>query len=91
VIFKEIDEMDNMTERVALLGVMPDGSSKVIGTVPTPPAMKRRDIVRDYFGETHGREDVFDDASLCLSALNDYHEWLVAQGWEAPPFEVKTA
>lgn len=85
----EIDDMSSdEDDRVTALGVRADGSSEVVGTAPMPPKMKMREIVRNYFGEpTCGPNDC-DDASMCMYALESYHEWLVKQGWTAPPIVV---
>ena len=74
-----------MEERVTLLGTLPDGSTKVLGTVNAPPTMKMRDIVRNYIGEPHDDDEHADDeATVAMWILKDYHAWLVAQGWKAP-------
>lgn len=75
-------------EKVDLLGVRADGSSEVIGQVPMPPKMKMRDIVRDMFGEPSGDPDACDDASMCMYALECFHEWLLEQGWMPPKVAV---
>ena len=76
-----------MDEQVNLIGVKADGSSDLLGTVPMPPAMKRREIVRNFFGEPGGPDDI-DDASCCLYALEQYHDWLLRQGWTPPQLVV---
>lgn len=73
-----------MTEQVTLLGENLDGCRVVLRTVPMQPGMKREDIARNYFSTT--REDT--EGELCLMALNDYHEWLLSQGWIAPKIEM---
>lgn len=77
-----------MMDDVKLLGVRADGSAVVLGAIPEQPAMKRRDIVRNYFGEPSDDMDDFDDATTCLAALIDYHAWLLSQGWKAPELVV---
>lgn len=74
---------------MTVLGVRHDGSSEVLGTAATPPGMKRREIVRSYFGEPNDGPDACDDASMCLYALESYHEWLIEQGWTPPLLTIK--
>lgn len=78
-----------MNDTVKVIGVRRDGSSVVLGEAPMPAAMKRREIVRGFFGEPSQDEDGT-EADMCLWALEQYHEWLVAQGWQAPPVAITT-
>jgi hypothetical protein len=79
-------------DTVTLIGEKPDGSAEVLGTIPTPPSIKRGQIARDYFGGCinciNPDEDDVSDAYSCLLALEEYHNWLVAQGWLAPKLEI---
>lgn len=75
----------NAQERVTLVGVRADGSSKVLGSVPMPPEMKRREIVTNFFERPSDDPDDCSDANMCLYALEQYHEWLLQQGWTPPP------
>jgi hypothetical protein len=79
-----------MSDTVNLIGVKADGSAELLGTIPTPPDMKRRALAQEQFGAF--AEDGFgNDSDWCLCALDQYHEWLVAQGWKAPPLVVSPA
>lgn len=79
-------------DKVQVIGIRRDGTQEVLGTAPTPPAMRRREIARDVFGEPSsggdGWADGWSNADLCLGALEVYHEWLIAEGWTAPPLVV---
>jgi hypothetical protein len=84
----EVDDIwDDDEDRVTFVGEKADGSRDVLGTVPKPPAMKRREIVRDFFGEPGGPDDMGEPSS-CLCALEQYHDWLLRQGWTAPQLTV---
>lgn len=72
-------------DAITVVGVRADGSTHTLGTAPMPPGMKQRDIVRNYFGEPNDADPMAcDDATLCLAALEAYHEWLLQQGWQPP-------
>lgn len=75
-------------DRVTVIGERADGSREIIGTAPMPPKMKMREIVRNYFGEPTCGPDDCDEASMCMYALEAYHEWILEQGWTAPPMKV---
>jgi hypothetical protein len=79
-----------MRETMNLIGVKADGSSDLLGTVPLSPMIKRKDIAREQFGPLSPDESGT-DADCCLWALDQYHEWLVQQGWQAPPLVVSPA
>ena len=66
-------------ETVTVIGVRRDGSSEVVGTAPLPASMKRRDIVREMFGEPSADQSGT-EADMCLWALEQYDEWLAAKG-----------
>jgi hypothetical protein len=70
---------------VDLVGVKADGTQDVLGKVAMPPAMKAREIVRNYFGEPVVDGD---EADLCLAALQDFEAWLLEQGWTKPELKV---
>ena len=72
-------------ETMNVIGVRTDGSAEVIGTAPVSPAIKRREIVRDYFGNSSSEGD---ESDMCLWALEQYHEFLVSQGWTALPLTI---
>jgi len=74
-----------MSDTVNVLGVKADGSQHLIGTAPMPASMKRLELAREQFGEPNGDGN---DADCCLWAMEAYHEWLVKQGWQAPPLVV---
>jgi hypothetical protein len=79
-----------MSDTMNVLGVKADGSSVLLGTAPPPPKMKREDLAREQFGPLSPDESG-NDADCCLWALEMYHEWLLAQGWQAPPLVVSPA
>jgi hypothetical protein len=79
-----------MSDTVNVIGVKADGSADLLGTTGLTPAMKRADIAREQFGPLTPDESG-NDADLCLWALEAYHEWLVLQGWQAPPLVVSPA
>ncbi len=62
-------------DTVTVLGVNADGSSTVLGTTTTPPAMKRREIAGDMCG-TLSEDGSGTPGDFCLWALEQYHEWL---------------
>lgn len=72
-------------EKVDVLGVRKDGSTQIVGQTAMPPAMKMHEIVRDLFGEPAAGPLDFDEAGMCLHALETYHAWLLEQGWTPPP------
>lgn len=74
-----------MTDKMNVLGVRADGSSELLGTVPISPRLKMREIVANFFEHPSDDDDDGSDANMCLWALEAYHEWLLAQGWTAPP------
>ena len=77
-------------DKIEIYGKKPDGSLELIGTAKTtPPEFKRREIVANHFWEPRGDEQ--DEAHSCLYALDDYHEWLVGQGWTGPGLEIEPA
>lgn len=76
-----------MSDTVNVIGVRADGSSDVLGTSPTPPAMKRREIASEMFGAL-SQDESGNEADCCLWALEHYHVWLVAQGWKDPALVV---
>lgn len=76
-----------MNDTVKLVGVRADGTEEVIGSIATPPSMKREEIAREQFGEL-SKDESGTDADICLWALESYHEWLVKQGWRGPPLLV---
>lgn len=73
-------------EKVVLLGEKADGSRTVLGEVPMPPEMKQLDLARQYFSGSAADED--SDTAYCLYALQEYHTWLLAQGWQQPPLSI---
>ena len=77
-------------EAVNLIGVKTDGSATLLGTVPMPPEMKRREIAVEHFGSLSPDESG-NDGDLCLWALEQYHDWLVQQGWQAPVLSIAPA
>jgi hypothetical protein len=79
-----------MSDTVNVIGVKADGSSDLLGTAPMPAGMKRREIARDMCGVLSDDESGT-AGDFCLWALEQYHEWLVQQGWQAPPLVVSPA
>ena len=78
-----------MSDEYKVYGVKADGTEVLLGTVKgVPPVVKRKEIVANYFWEPRGDED--DEAHACLWALEDYHEWLVEQGWKGPGLMVES-
>lgn len=75
-------------ETMNVYGRKPDGSTELIGTAPITPAIKRRDIVANFFEQPNDDPDDCSDANMCLWALEQYHEWLVSEGWTAPPLKI---
>lgn len=76
-----------MNDTVNVIGVKADGSADLLGTAPMPAGMKRADLAREQFGPL-SHDESGNDADCCLWALEQYHEWLVQQGWQAPPLVV---
>ena len=73
---------------IEIYGRKRDGNVELIGTAKTtPPEFKRREIVANYFEAPSG--DGYSDANCCLWALEDYHNWLVEQGWTGPKLEIE--
>jgi hypothetical protein len=78
-----------MSDEYKVYGVKADGTEVLLGTVKgVPPEVKRKEIVANYFWEPRGDED--EEAHACLWALEDYHEWLVEQGWKGPVLRVES-
>ena len=73
-----------MSDTMKLFGVKPNGETVLLGDAAITPAMKRADIAREQFGPLTPDESG-NDADLCLWALENYHKWLVAQGWTLAP------
>ena len=72
---------------IELYGVKEDGTHVFIGhAATTPPEIKRREIVGNYFEKPHG--DDCSDANCCLWALEEYHKWLVSMGWSGPKMQI---
>lgn len=70
-----------MSEEVAVYGVnRTTGRMEYVGQSSTPPSMKRREIAREYFGEFE--DDDGSDAEMLFGALEQYHNWLISQGWQ---------
>ena len=76
-----------MNDTVNVIGIKADGSSDLLGTAPMPPAMKRREIAREMLGELSDDESGT-PADFCLCSMEQYHDWLVSQGWKAPQLVV---
>lgn len=80
----------NQESKVEVFGVNRDGSKVHLGAAATtPPAFKRHDIVANYFEPPNGDENDYSEANCCLWALEDYHNWLVEQGWTGPAIKVE--
>ncbi len=77
-----------MSDTVNLIGVKSDGSADLLGVIPTPPRMKRRELAQEQFGALT-EDDSGNEADCCLWALDNYHDWLVSQGWKEPPLVVQ--
>lgn len=82
-----VQAAERQPETVRVYGVRADGGTELVGVAPMPPVLKMHEIVEGYFGRS--REEG-DEADSCLSALHDFHAWLVRQGW-APPQGVDLA
>lgn len=80
-----------MSDEYKVYGVKADGTEVLLGTVKgVPPEVRRKEIVADYFWEPSGVDVDYNDANSCLWALEDYHEWLVEQGWKGPGLMVES-
>ena len=76
--------------KVEVYGVNADGTEVFLGhAASTPPGIKRREIVANYFCEPNNDPDDCSEANSCLWALEDYHNWLVEQGWTGPKLEIQ--
>jgi len=70
-----------MSEDVAIYGVNKStGVMEFLGKTSTPPSMKQREIAVEYFGNFE--DDDGSDAEMMFGALEQYHNWLVSQGWK---------
>jgi hypothetical protein len=69
-------------ETIDLVGVV-NGVHVPIGTMPMPPSMKAKEIVRSYFGRID--EDEGNEAAMALWACNELVTWMESQGWTPPP------
>lgn len=58
---------------MTVYGIKADGTEVLLGHFPTTPS---------------GDDDDCSDANSCLWALEQYHEWLVSQGWTGPAVNV---
>lgn len=79
-----------MTETNELLvhGILADGTEVLLGKVENHPAIKRREIVANYFNAPTDDKDDCSESNMCLWALEDYHSWLVQQGWTGPKLKI---
>lgn len=79
-----------MTEKneVLVYGVRADGTEELLGSIQQHPAVKRREIVANYFNAPTDDKLDCSDSNLCLWALEEYHAWLVEQGWSGPKLEI---
>lgn len=79
-----------MTDTVNIVGQRADGSSVLLGTAPMPPEMKRKEIARSMCGELSDDESGT-AADYCLWSMEQYHDWLVKQGWKPPELKITPA
>jgi hypothetical protein len=70
-------------ETVDVYGVSADGTQTKVGTMPMPPSMKAREIVRTYFHDID--EENGSDGAMALWACNELVSWMEQQGWTPPP------
>lgn len=79
-----------MTENneVQVFGIRADGTEVLLGKVEQHPAIKRREIVANYFNAPTDDKDDCSESNMCLWALEDYHSWLVQQGWTGPKLKI---
>lgn len=65
-----------------LMGVK-DGVETKIGTMPLPPKMKLKEIVRSYFSGSI--DDDMSDASYAYAVGEELINWMIANGWAISP------
>ncbi len=75
----------HQAQTCTLKGVRTDGTEQELGTIPVPPAMKLKEIMRQYF--TGEAEDQDSDLALAIAAGTEFMNWLNAQGWGMRPAE----
>lgn len=66
-----------------IFGKRPDGSQELLGKGPMPPAMKARELLRDYGFDTPDDED--SESAFALAVCEDLVAWMLKVGWQAPP------
>lgn len=75
--------------QIEIHGIKADGTHEFLGVAATtPPEIKRKEIVSDFFEHPSGDENDYSEANQCLWALEEYHKWLVSQGWKGPKLQV---
>ena len=77
-----------MSSDLMVYGITGDGDQILLGSIKNHPGAKREEITRNYFGQPTDDKDAFSDPNMCLMALEEYHYWLVEQGWTGPKLEV---
>ncbi len=77
-----------MADDVIVYGISANGEQTRIGSIKNHPGAKREAITRNYFGQPTGDTADFSESNMCLFALEEYHNWLVEQGWTGPKLEV---
>lgn len=75
--------------KVEVHGVKEDGSTVFLGYAEsTPPAIRRKEIVANYFEWPSDDDEDYSEANSCLWALEEYHKWLAEQGWTGPALKI---
>lgn len=69
-----------MSDSVQFFGIKSDGTEEFLGFGKETPAMKIKEIVRNYFGEPSD-DETGTNADLCMWALDDFHKWMIEQGY----------
>lgn len=65
-------------ETISVVGIKSDGTHTEVGTMPIPPTMKAREILRSYFGADVDTEGT--DADMAMAAMEEFILWLQKDG-----------
>jgi hypothetical protein len=72
-----------------IFGKRPDGTRELLGKGVMPPAMKARELLRDYGFDDPDNED--SESGYAMAAIEDLLKWMLKVGWQAPPLVTITA